>query len=103
MDFVFKKGIKVSGLINKLLNENWISIEDAKPNIQLCISNHSIYFISNQIRIKTKTGYDFIARYKVLMMDYTRMYTKELAIFFSYKGLTTVRADETNRCRSYFT
>lgn len=77
MDFVFKKGIKVSDLINKLLNENWISIEDAKPNIQLCISNHSIYFISNQIRIKTKTGYDFIARYKVLMMDYTRMYTRE--------------------------
>lgn len=25
MDFVFKKGIRASGLTNKLSNENWIS------------------------------------------------------------------------------
>lgn len=62
-----------------LSNENWTSTEEAKPDIQLCIDNHSIYFISNPIRIKTKTGYDFIARYKVLMMDYTDIYyMKEL-------------------------
>lgn len=63
--------------MNKLSNENWISTEYAKPNIQLCIDSHSIYFISNPIRIKTKTGCDFIARYKVLMMNYTDTYMKE--------------------------
>lgn len=77
MDFVFKKGINVSDLTNKLSNENWISIEDAKPNIQLCMSNHSIYFISNPIRIKTKSGYDFIARYKISMVDYNNIFMKE--------------------------
>ncbi|OLA94920.1 MAG: hypothetical protein BHW64_01360 [Candidatus Melainabacteria bacterium LEY3_CP_29_8] len=62
-----------------LSNKNWTSTEEAKPDIQLCIDSHSIYFISNPIRIKTKTGYDFIARYKVLMMDYIDIYyMKEL-------------------------
>lgn len=62
---------------DKIIKENWISIEETKPDIQLCMDNHSIYFISNPIRIKTKTGYNFIARYKILMMDYSNIYMKE--------------------------
>ncbi len=41
------------------------------------MDNHSIYFISNPIRIKTKSGYDFIARYKISMVDYSNIFMKE--------------------------
>ena len=60
--------------MNKLSEENWISIEEVKPDLQLCINNHSIYFISKPARIKTNSGYDFIARYKILLMDYNITY-----------------------------
>lgn len=60
--------------MNKLSEENWISIKETKPNVQLCMNNHSTYCISNPIRIKTKTGCDFIAKYKILLTEYNSIY-----------------------------
>lgn len=84
MGFVFKKGIKMSDLTNKLSNENWISIKkDGLPELKLKSSNSfSAIYKHEKVLVQTKKGDMFVAECRKTV--YTNKKWNDEIEWFSY-------------------
>lgn len=69
-EFEFVRDGKIQSIKEVEQNNEWISLREKQPELELCMDAKEVYFISKPLRIKTYVGCEFIGRHKITFATY---------------------------------